>query len=95
MEKFKETKQRLLSSACDVLHAVCKDGGSYVDCMCSGDTQFVIEIDNINLENCDQLLPKFHLRGINFLLEMGLLADHGVNSKKVIDGAKNLEVSCE
>ena len=46
-------------------------------------------MDNLNFENFDQLLPQFHLRGINFLLEMGLFADHD-ESSKVIDGAKNL-----
>ena len=52
-------------------------------------------MDNLNFENFDQLLPKFHLCGINFLLEMGLFADHVKSSKNVIDGARNLEVSCE
>ena len=91
----KEKKLRLLKSECEVLHTICKDGGPYADCICRGDTKFVVEKENLNLENFDQLLPKFRLRGINFfLLEMGLLADHDENSK-VIDEAKNLEVSCE
>ena len=34
------------------------------------ETQFVIEKDNLNFENFDQLLPKLHLCGINFLLEI-------------------------
>ena len=72
------------------MQAICKDGGPYADCICRGDTQFVIEKDNLNFENFDQLLPKFHLCGIKFLLEMGLLADRDKNSKKVIDAAKSL-----
>ena len=62
----KEKKQRLLKSTCDVLHIICKDGGSYAHRSCNGDRKFVLEMDM--LENFDKLLPKFHLRGINCLI---------------------------
>ncbi len=42
-------------------------------------------------ENFDKLLPKFHLRGINFLLEKGLFADHDGSLRKASDVAKKLE----
>ena len=57
-----------------------------------GGTKFVIKMGNLNFENFDQLLPKFHLLGISFLLEMGLFADHDESSTTAI-GAKSLEVS--
>ena len=60
-----------------------------------GGTKFVIKMGNLTFENFYQLLPKFHLLGISFLLEMGLFADHDESSKKAIDGAKDLEVSCK
>ena len=77
------------------MYTLCKDGGPHTDCICRGDKQFVIEIDNLNFEKYDQLSPKFQLRGINFLLQMGLFADHDESSNKVIDEAKNLEALCK
>lgn len=50
-------------------------------------------MDMLNIENFDKLLPKFHLRGINFLLEKGLFADHDGSSKNVTDAAQKLETS--
>ena len=88
-------KLNFLKSACDVLQTICKDGGPYADCICRGETQFANEKDTLNFENFDQLLPKFHLCGINFLLEMDLLADCDKNLKKVMNAAKNLEFPCE
>ncbi len=64
----KEKKQRLLKSACDVLHIFCKDGGSNAHRICNGERPFVLEMDMLNFENFNKLLPKFHLRGLNFLV---------------------------
>lgn len=89
----KEKKQRVLKSACDVLHIICKDGGSYAHRIWNGKHKFVLEMDMLDLQSFDKLLPKFHLRGIKFLLEKGLFADHDGSSKKVTDTAKKLETS--
>ena len=62
--------------------------------MFSGGALIVIKMDNLNFENFGNLLPNIHLRSIHCLLEKGLFANHDENSK-VIDGAKNLEVSRE
>ena len=63
--------------------------------MFSGGAQIVIKMDNLNFENFGNLLPNFHLRSIHCLPEKGLFANHDENSKEMIDGAKNLEVSRE
>ena len=91
----KEKKQRLLKSACDVLQIICKDGGSYAHHTCNGKRQFVLEMDMLNLENFNNLLPKFHLCGMNFLIENSLFVDHDGSdgsSKKATDTANNLKL---
>ncbi len=75
------------------MHIICKDGGSYAHRICNGERHFVLEMDMLNLENFNKLLPKFHLRGLNVLVENGLFAHHDGSSKKATDTAKQLETS--
>ena len=90
----RKKKTEATENACDVLHIICKDGGSYTHRICNGERQFVLEMDMLNLENFNKLLPKFHLRGMNLLIENGLFfADHDGSSKKATDTGKQLETS--